>query len=298
MKTQSEVWMALIFFALTAMIVQFEIGCADQVAFTAVPRGTASAPSSGPSSGGCQIQNLTRPVKIMFAVDTSGSNVSSTMDEGTIACLSPFQNCFPATDPQKVFRGGSISNFFSALQGKTNFSWGFETFSGTSAQSYIPAGGQAPGFGDATAMQAAINQFADETDADATPYLAALNNIQTAVAQDPDLNSEGVATPLYLIVFMSDGFPTDALSSENPVTVNMSAIQNAISGISALAPGRVTLSTIYYGTINDPTAASTLQSMATAGNGQFVNVDTSSTSSITIDDVISVPVGQCNEQGE
>ncbi|PWU19425.1 MAG: hypothetical protein C5B49_05775 [Bdellovibrio sp.] len=60
-----------------------------------------------------------------------------------------------------------------------------------------------------------------------------------------------------------------------------------------MAPGRITLSTVYHGTINDPTAAATLQAMASFGQGQFANVDTGSISSISVNDLIKVPVGSC-----
>jgi hypothetical protein len=243
--------------------------------------------------GGCQLKNLNRPVKVMFVVDTSGSNNSSTTDDGTVGCTSSNQNCAPATDPLKTFRSGSITSFFNTFKAKTNFSWGFEVFSGTIAQPYISTNGQSATFGNASAMASAITQFNSETDNNGTPYLAALSEAHSAIASDPDLNSTNPYLPLYFIVFMSDGYPTDALSGSNPVVVDTGALNSSISSILSLAPGRITFSSIYYGTINDPNAAGTLQGMATVGQGQFVNVNTGSTSSIVINDLITVPVGQC-----
>ncbi|PWU14061.1 MAG: hypothetical protein C5B49_13790 [Bdellovibrio sp.] len=150
-----------------------------------------------------------------------------------------------------------------------------------------------PTFGNATAMTAALNQFAKSQDGGDTPYLAALSGVQGALASDPGLYQMGPTAPLYFVVFMSDGYPTDAVSGQSPVVVDQAALQRAISSILAMAPGRITLSTVYYGTINDPTAAATLQTMANAGQGQFANVDTGSISSISVNDLIKVPVGKC-----
>jgi len=312
MKKGLNIQTLLIFLTATGVVAGLLAGCSNKVAFNALPQGAdnsgssvtdpgsggGSGPGSGsgtvppPASGGCKLENVNRPVKVMFVVDTSGSNVSPTMDDGTVACTLT-TGCAPATDPMKTFRSGSITTFFNEYQAKTNFSWGFEVFQGETAQSYITSGSNAS-FGNGTSMQSAITDFNAESDADATPYLAALDNVQAAISTDPDLNSATPALPLYFIVFMSDGYPTDALSSDDPVTVDINALDSAISSIVALAPGRVTLSSVYYGTINDPNAAATLENMASIGKGQFVNVDTGSTSSIVIDDLITVPVGDCN----
>ncbi len=251
--------------------------------------GTGNVTTTG--GGTCNLTKVSAPINVLFVVDRSGSNSVATQSEGTSTCQTQDQaGCAPPTDPNKTFRGGSISNFLNANQSNTSFSWGFLAFSGSSAQSYITNGGGAS-FGNAAAMQTAIDKFNSGSDQDATPYLAALKAAKATIANDPGLNITGTRAPLYEIIFLSDGYPTDALNSDG--SVNLTSLNTAIAGISNLAPGRIFLSAVYYGTINDPTAASTLQSMATAGKGQFVNADTGNTSSISINNLITIPTGDC-----
>ena len=198
--------------------------------------------------------------------------------------------CAPPTDPKKSFRGGSISTFFNANQASSMFSWGFLTFSGSSAQSYIMKNSM-PSFGDSIAMQSAISSFGSDTDQGGTPYIAALNYAKSVVSNDSGLVASGILAPLYEIIFLSDGYPSDALMSDG--SVDFPSINAAISDISNLASGRIYFSAVYYGTINDPTAANTLQNMASVGKGQFVNANTQTTSAIAINNLITIPVGDC-----
>ena len=166
-------------------------------------------------------------------------------------------------------------------------------FSNGGGQAYITSGAtQSPSFSNATAMQSAISQFNAETDGGDTPYIAALSLAQSTLATDSDINSTAVNAPLYYVIFLSDGYPTDALNSDG--SVNQTQVNKSISQLVNLAPGRVFVSTVYYGTINDPVASGLLQSMAQVGNGQFLNVDTSTTATININDLITVPSGQCS----
>jgi len=296
-----EAYKKILFFLTFLLLTIFGISNCSKDNFSAVSNqnsGGDNAAGGGATTttggGTCSLSQVLVPINVIFVVDRSGSNAIESQDEGTEQCTNPnLTGCAPPTDPTLTFRGGSIQAFFNANQANTNFSWGFLVFSGQSATSYIQNGTQAA-FGNATQMQNAITTFYADTDQDATPYLAALNSAQDAISNDPGLYLAGNQAPLYEIIFISDGYPTDALSSENPVTVDLTEIKNAITNISNLAPGRIFLSAVYYGTIDDPNAANTLQNMATTGGGQFVNADTgSSTSSISIDDLITVPIGDC-----
>jgi hypothetical protein len=292
-----------------ALIVGLTIfsGCSNNMNFSGqvldAKQNTANSPSTSssvppvttpitpPAPPTCQLQSVTVPVKILFVVDTSGSNNSPTTDNGTLSC-GLFQTCAPATDPYKSLRSGSITNFFAQYSSKPNFSWGFEVFSNDGGQAYITSGAtQSPSFSNANAMQSAINQFNAETDGGGTPYIAALSMAQSTLATDADINSTAVNAPLYYVIFLSDGYPTDSLNSDG--TVNQAPVNKSISQLINLAPGRVFVSTVYYGTINDPVASGLLQSMAQVGKGQFLNVDTTTTSTININDLITVPSGQC-----
>ena len=229
----------------------------------------------------CDLTQLTIPIKILFVVDTSGSNAVATKNTGTNTCGPTDVGCAPATDPNKTFREGSIMDFFNAYQSKTNFSWSIDGFQDTSANSFMT--GSSFVFSNASDMQTAIARFNNYTDQNATPYIAGLNAAITTIANDPDLHSTAAHPPLYNVIFISDGYPTDGFDTSDGV----------IQSLLALAPGRVTLSTVYYGTINDSNAANALYYMSVVGQGQFVNVDTGSTSSIAFDDLINIPNGDC-----
>jgi len=158
------------------------------VKFTAVPNsqnGLNNTNGNVTTTGGglCTLSSVTVPINILFVVDQSGSNAVETQDAGTETCLvANLVGCAPPTDPNKTFRGGSITTFFTDNQNNTSFSWGFLGFSNDRAQSLI---GSRASFGNASAMQNAINKFYNETDQGDTPYLAALSSAQTAIADDP-----------------------------------------------------------------------------------------------------------------
>lgn len=242
--------------------------------------------------GACSLQNLTVPIKLLFVVDNSGSNEKYTKDFGATECHPATEaNCTPPTDPDKGFRSGSITAFFNAYKAKSNFSWGLESFYGSGGHQFIN-NSDSTNFGDATAMQAAIKMFNAETAADSTPYGAALASAKSAIQNDPDLNSTSAQAPLYYVVFMSDGYPTDTLNTDK--SVNFNVLDKDIADLIALAPSRIRLNTLYYGTLNDPNAANTLEHMAQKANGQFLNIDTATTKVIAIDDLIQIPNSSCH----
>jgi hypothetical protein len=243
-------------------------------------------------SNTCSLQSLTVPIKLLFVVDNSGSNEIPTKNFGVNTCdPTKESNCTPATDPTKSFRSGSISAFFDAYQAKTNFSWGLESFFGKSGHQFIN-NSDMTNFGDATLMQAAIHSFNSESAGGSTPYEGALASAKAAIANDPGLHSNSVLAPLYYIVFMSDGYPTDTLKNDNSVDFNR--LDQDVADVINLAPTRIHLNTLYYGTNNDPMAANTLQNMAQKGNGQFLNIDTSTTKTIAIEDLIQIPNSSCH----
>jgi Mg-chelatase subunit ChlD len=222
------------------------------------------------------------PIKILFVVDTSGSN-SRDFNPFPGGGCDVTRGCVPATDPEKKFRAGSISDFFEKYKGKNNFSWGFETFSRDSVESFV-GHDSTDLFGDTKSMENAINLFVEDQDKGRTPYLAALKSVRAALESDPELHSTDPVPPRYNIVFMSDGYPTDSSPSE---------INAEVESISSMSPTRISFSTIYYSTLSDPIAADILQNMAWVGGGQFVNVDTNAHETLNIQDLIMLPTTTC-----
>lgn len=232
------------------------------------------------------VASITRMTKLIFLVDTSGSNAIRTRNAGTAECLpadADYNSCSMPTDPTKSFRAGSIQNFLNSYSSKTNFKWGFITFKDNYATALINNMGNtaSPWLSPNPAhMQTAINQFYGITDYYATPYKAALDMAKQAILNDVDLHS--AADPQYIIVMLTDGFPTDYNALNG--SLDMNAIEADITALKAVAPGRISLSSIYYG-VNNTQAISLLSWMTSLGNGQFANVNQTG-SGIRIDDVI------------
>ena len=110
-------------------------------------------------------------------------------------------------------RSGSIQQFFTDYGSKTNFDWGFIYFQGSTATPLITDHAGDPIFGPAADMSNAITLFNSVVDEGYTPYRAALAMASNAISNDPDLNS--TLKPKYILVFMSDGQPTDYSDDSN-----------------------------------------------------------------------------------
>jgi len=221
------------------------------------------------------LETTSIPTKILFVVDTSGSNHTGTNCQLSETC----------TDRDKKMRAGSIQTFFNRYGSLIHFNWGFLTFQGQTATALINNGNvSSPKFSNAAAMQSAINYFKNNIrDTDSTPYGAALNMANLAITTDPDRNS--ATQPQYIIVFMSDGMPKDVTST--------TSLNNRVRDIVNLLPGRISFNTIYYGPSNQD-ASNLLQSMANTGNGKFLNTNTNPTGlDFEIRNVINVPVEHC-----
>ena len=230
----------------------------------------ATTPKTPPGSTTCtgNLGSTTRLTKMIFVLDMSGSNSSSPG-----CALGP--NC---TDDGKKMRAGSIQKFFDDYGSHSNFTWALEVFQGTTASALT--GGTNLGFTNALGMQSAITNFESLPDAGDTPYVAALDMARAAIAGDADLNS--VKNPQYIIVFMSDGQPDGA--GDTPGT-----ILGEIAAIEALSPGKISFNSVYYGN-GDLTPAGLLQSMAAAGDGNFLNTNSNPTGlDFKISDLINVP---------
>lgn len=204
--------------------------------------------------------NQTLPIKVILVVDTSGSNADQVNSYGT--------------DHYKNLRGGSIQTFFDKYRTHGNFSWGFVVFQDSSAYSLISTG-----FSNQPAdMQNAIRAFYNISDGGGTPYRPALARARQMIQND----GSGEDTK-YIVVFISDGLPDPAVSN--------STLRSDIQALLAARPGKVSLSAIYYGHINDQ-AAERLAMMANYGEGGFLDANTSYGQTFSIESVIQIP-GTC-----
>lgn len=193
--------------------------------------------------------------KILFVVDKSGSN---------------------ATTDTNGFRVGTINTFYAQHRAKTTVKWGVVVFNDVSSEAYINNGSpQQPTFsGDIPTVTAAIARLGTTPDIGGTPYKSALAMARTAVTYDITANPTEPSS--YVIVFISDGIPTDygTPPDENVIDGDVRNLKTA---------GRVTLSTVYYGPAS-PEASGRLDRMARIGGGKFL--DTNIDGRIPIDSLI------------
>lgn len=244
-------------------------GGGANVTVTPLP-GTNPGDATGTIRQDCQnqLQQSTVPIKLLFVVDTSGSNVNDTAADG-------------GSDPLKAVRGGSIQEFFNLYKMKTNFSWGFSVFSESSARALIGTS-SAPTFTtNASDMQAAINNFLASKDSGNTPYVAALDMAYKTINNDAARTQQ----TKWVVVFLSDGLP-------NP-DVAQTTLNTKVQSIVGLLPGQITFNTIYYGDKDDQ-ASGRLATMAQVGGGKFLDTNANPTGkSFQILDVINVPGTAC-----
>lgn len=231
-----------------------------------IVRDNLNQPNTNPGSCYTVLHQQTVPVKMLFVVDTSGSNRG-----------------FNGTDDRRVVRGESLQTFFNDLGTRANFNWGFITFHASIATPMI-ASGVLPIFSSQTAdMQNALNAFKAnyQDDGGNTPYEAALDMAQQAI-----LNDRGSNDSKYIVVFLSDGMPDPAVATD--------VLINHVRQIVGTKPGRVTFNTVYYGSGGNTAAIERLSGMAKAGSGNFLNTNLNPTQkSFLISNIVNIPGQVC-----
>lgn len=275
--------------ALAVLPLVLSIGCAKNVSFGNADAGKTSQSVTPPKSPDepltCEPGQVivAQPMKVLFIVDQSGSNVNG-----------PYEHPGQATDPVKSFRYGVLNEFFQLHGMKTHLSWGFLTFNGVTARGLIYQGTpDSPVFTNDhdVAAQSLVN-FQASTDVSNTPVKAALLKARQMIASDM---ATSVTATQYRIVLITDGYPTDYCPGSPsvvycPGAIKESEIDSDIQSIMNTAPNAVQMSMVYYG-LPDASATARLQRMASLGQGQFV--DTNTSSSIHLDDLIQVEVPIC-----
>lgn len=216
------------------------------------------------------LQQLTVPVKVLIIVDISGSNY------GDVTII--------GTDRDRSRRRNAIQNFFDAYRHKSNFSWGITVFGGDASNSLITpsnANGNSYFTNSTTEMQTAINTFNALNDEGLTPYIPALTLAKNILTAD----KSAAANTKYIVVFISDGMPDPPVSD--------GTLSNYVKAVINTKKDATTFNSIYYGFLNQD-ASNTLKSMASAGNGQFLDTNNNGKGSdINIGDVVSIAGTKC-----
>jgi hypothetical protein len=201
------------------------------------------------------------------------------------------------TDPNKFYRVDTVNNFYQVYNAKQNFTYSYAWFSDAvnmvdPVTSKIVTSSSQP-FGNADFLKFASSTFSKVAYGGGTNYLKAFSSLQSMVSNDMVAGSKWD----YVIVFMSDGEPTD-VTSDSQLTTVVNNLETQVKSKGHL----LSVSTVYFGpagstsTTSTPTSAdkaiSRLKAMAAAGSGQFL--DTNQTGgTLKIDDIITVPGQVC-----
>ncbi len=235
------------------------------------PTQSTPTPSPIPTATPCTTAaTTTKNLRIMFMVDNSGS----TLD----------------TDRNKNYRVKTVESFVQNYGSHTNLTYSFGYFGGTTAKEYDGSRrnfqmNPSVGFGNADFLTSALNLYKTIAPSGNTPYTAAFNSLKSMVQQD---KATGVKQD-YVVVFMSDGMPTDIYGNSNSGIVHL--VQNLRTVVEANGDSLLTVSSVYFGPQNDNNAINNLRTVASEGKGQFVNTNELN-HALQINDVITVP-GSC-----
>lgn len=273
---------------LSVVLITVVCGC-SQTKFSPVDASSNTSLNDGHNDTGggqtCSTNQISvsRPAKVLFVVDQSGSNVQGADGLSSVG-----------TDPDKKFRLSVLQKFYNDYSKKENVSWGLAAFNNGQAKNLMQnsLGITVPFSSKASDFKNAITTFSKRSDVGGTPYKSALNLITGIIALD---RLSAPAHVIYLVVFLTDGYPTDYcasdLSSSNCTgpTLNQKIFDDVVA-IKNLVPDSVQLSTAYYG-LPDTSAANRLQQMALAGSGQFV--DTNKSTGVQLNDLIKVEQEVC-----
>lgn len=233
---------------------------------------TVDSSSVGPLACQPGVIQTNRNVKILMIVDTSGSNQQQ--PDGTLG-----------TDPQRKWRLQAINSLINRYGTKNNFHFGLTVFQDTFSKPQIRlATGEGILSNSQAVVQDGLSNFANVADRDGTPYLAGLSLAKSILQRD--LSSNPADNSLYSLVLISDGMPTDVKSVDT--------LNDTVSSITALAPGRVNINTVFYYNSQaqkDSIDTKYLQAISRAGQGTFITADANQT--IQLDDKIAVSNQAC-----
>ncbi len=228
---------------------------------------------------------VTRPTRVLFLVDASGSNLNG-----------PYEYPLQPTDPFKLFRLKVMNDFVTTNSSKGHVTWNLSVFNDSKAQSMMSPLLTTP-FGSVSDFNTAVKTFSKRYDYGRTPYRPALELAQQYIEKDILTAPKETA---YLIAFMTDGYPTDYCQNGIseflcPGKILEHEIDADVRRIVRMNPRNIKFSTVYYGK-PDGDSASRLRRMADKGFGEFV--DANVTSNIDLNDFMLIEQEVCVPPGQ
>ena len=224
------------------------------------------------------IDKTTENLRIIFMVDNSGSTLT--------------------TDPSQLIRVQTLKNFITKYGAKTNFTYSFGYFADSTfifspdSQKFINVtlkGLPASVFGTSADLTRALTLFTQIQGNGGTNYGDALGAVHEMIAQDP--TSKLLWN--YILVFMSDGQPTDVF---DPVLPALRSMIDSVTTAAIAKGGLATTSMVLFDPSSDTQYSSSLENlsaMGSEGKGQFFDTNFPPVGGLAIDDIISVPGQSC-----
>jgi hypothetical protein len=177
------------------------------------------------------------PLKVFFVIDQSGSMNQNDPNRARFTSTKALAQRLAS--PSKVFFGGSIFNDGSRTFTTPRFTDDLAAFNASVDVANVPGNG-------------------------ATPYLAALNNATAELTADIDANPAIARRTRYVVIFLSDGAPTDVPAPVEETIKGSMGVLMALKNRS----GGITVNTVFLG--GDVAAATAiLRAMALQGEGIF-----------------------------
>jgi hypothetical protein len=252
MNTRSLLSNGLVLFGLTLCSLVFQncskVQFQTQADFASV-LGNPVVPGGDPTCVPKDPTQITVPIKVLFIMDTSGSNKSNGLAGGT--------------DVDKVWRLKVINDFLAKYGANPKVSYGLASFAST-AQAHINDGGRAGFTNDSAALTAGIADFQARGDAGSTNYKTAFDLAKAIIANDQAAHPDPTAA--YAIGFLSDGLASDFdIGTQN----GLDELHNAVKSVLDVNPGKVTMSSVFYyaGAAPEAKGENMMKEVALAGKG-------------------------------
>ncbi len=164
------------------------------------------------------------------------------------------------TDPNGVIRATSIEAFVEQNRENRRYHYGLIAFMGEQALAYtVKTGTTAAFLQDRGEIFAATGRIRSEVDDGGTPFKAGLLASRLAIEEDKKTGKS--ANTNYIVMFISDGEPTDVQSE--------SELDQLVQEIIDVEPGKVYLSAAFYSDKPNAEASARLARMAKVGKGKF-----------------------------
>lgn len=220
----------------------------------------------------CVAGSEVRYSKVLFIMDKSGSNNQSDPNSGSGTRRSRGMQIFLNQTKQDPFTKYGLITFQGSPSG------------GDLVKSWTPQETLQPNFVAGDQFQSALDESTAAADANCTPVNATLQMAKRAIQNDMEKNPE--ESSVYNIFYVTDGIIAEINNCSGIGVGDPEPPVQLIKELKAIAPDRITLSTVYYGK-NDQATIDVQKRFAESGGGKFINIQNDEL--INFSDIITGP---------